>query len=153
MNLNFDEEKIERFRNQNILTIDYGTKVVGLASFCPGKDPFPMTYGRIIVKDDLQVISELKQVIEDEFFEVLILGLPLFTDGKESEMTQTVRNFGKLLEKEIGIEPILQDETLSSFEAEKRMQEDPRYNFKVDPKKIDEVAACIILEDFFKKHG
>lgn len=153
MNLNFAEQKIERFRNQNILAIDYGTKVVGLASFCPGKDPFPMTYGRIIVKDDFQIISELKQIIEDEFFEVLILGLPLFTDGKESEMTQTVRTFGKLIEKEIGIEPILQDETLSSFEAEKRMQEDPRYNFKVDPKKIDEVAACIILEDFFKKHG
>lgn len=153
MNLNFDKEKIERFRNKNILTIDYGTKVVGLASFCPGKDPFPMTYGRIIVKDDLQIISELKQIIEDEFFEVLILGLPLFTDGKESEMTQTVRLFGKLMEKEIGIEPIFQDETLSSFEAEKRMLEDPRYNFKIDPKKIDEVAACIILEDFFKKHG
>ncbi len=41
-----------------------------------------------------------------------------------------------------------QDESLSTFEAEERMRESPRYNFKVDKKQLDALAASIILEDF-----
>ena len=41
-----------------------------------------------------------------------------------------------------------QDEALSSAEARERIHESARYNFKVDPAKIDELAASIILEDF-----
>jgi putative holliday junction resolvase len=41
-----------------------------------------------------------------------------------------------------------QDAVLSSTEALERMPESARYNFKVDPAKIDELAVSIILEDF-----
>ena len=40
---------------------------------------------------------------------------------------------------------------MSSFEAENRMKNSPQYNFKIDLKHIDAVAASIILEDFMKK--
>ena len=43
-----------------------------------------------------------------------------------------------------------QDETLSSFEAEQRMINSPRFNFKIDKKQIDSLAASIILEDWIK---
>tara|TARA_R110002072_G_scaffold534_6_gene3862 strand:- start:39511 stop:39978 length:468 start_codon:yes stop_codon:yes gene_type:complete len=147
----YNNERIEHFKNRNILAVDYGTKVVGLASFCPGRDPFPLTYGRIVVKNTDQIIEDIQKIIKDELFEVIVLGLPLYKDGNESDMTREVKSFSSLLIERTGLELHLQDETLSSFEAEERMKEDPRYNFKVDMKKIDEVAACIILEDFFKK--
>ncbi|MCP4714144.1 MAG: pre-16S rRNA-processing nuclease YqgF, partial [Deltaproteobacteria bacterium] len=41
-----------------------------------------------------------------------------------------------------------QDESLSSFDAEERMLESPRYNFKIDPDQLDALAASIILEAF-----
>jgi putative Holliday junction resolvase len=121
---------------------------VGLASFAVGRDPYPLCHGRIIYGDDEQVISEVLDHISENAFDTLVLGLPLYTDGTESEMTKTVRNFAKNLEEKTQLPVILQDETLSSFEAEDRMKNSPQYNFKVDPKKIDELAASIILEDF-----
>lgn len=141
-------ENLEKFHGKHLLSIDYGTKVVGLASFAVGRDPFPLCHGRIIYRDDEQVIQEIQEHIEENVFDTLILGLPLFTDGMESEMTKTVRKFGEQLEKATGLKLYLQDETLSSFEAEDRMKNSPQYNFKVDLKKIDVLAASIILEDF-----
>lgn len=137
---------------KHILAIDYGTKVVGLASFAMGRDPYPLCFGRIIYESDEQVIQEIKSHIDENAFDFLVLGLPLFTDGTESEMTKTVREFAKKLEEQTSLPLQLQDETLSSYEAEDRMKNSPQYNFKVDPKKIDELAASIILEDFLASH-
>ena len=77
----------------------------------------------------------------------IILGVPYFTDGKPSEMTRRVLEFAKRLVASINIPLFTQDESLSTFEAEERMKNDPKYNFAVDPKKIDEVAATIIIEE------
>ncbi|MFT6068219.1 MAG: putative Holliday junction resolvase [Bacteriovoracaceae bacterium] len=138
----------EKFAGKHLLSIDYGTKVMGLASFHMGRDPYPLCFGRIIYESDEESIKEIQAHIEENAFDILILGLPLYTDGTESEMTKRVRGFGELLKQETSLRVYLQDETLSSFEAEDRMKNSPAYNFKVDMKKIDEVAASIILEDF-----
>ena len=61
---------------------------------------------------------------------------------------ETIEAFGQLLTQALKVPVYKQDETLSSFEAEERMRNSPRYNFKVDLSMIDSVAATIILEDF-----
>ena len=54
--------------------------------------------------------------------------------------------------KEVPRTPLfLQDETLSTFEAKERMKQLPQYNFKIDLKRVDELAASIILEAFLEK--
>lgn len=135
--------------NTKYLGIDYGEKVIGLATYQPGTDPFALIHGRIIVKNDQTTFSELKTITNDEAIDAIILGLPFYTDGKESDMTKKVRLFGEKLHQKINDIPLhFQDETLSSFEAEERMKNDPRYNFKVDPKMIDALSAVIIIESF-----
>lgn len=143
-----DPQNSEKFEGKHLLSIDYGTKVIGLASFNMGRDPYPLCFGRIIYRNDEESIKEIISHVNENAFDILILGLPLYTDGTESEMTKRVRAFGELLKSQSGLPLYLQDETLSSFEAEDRMKNSPAYNFKVDMKKIDEVAASIILEDF-----
>ena len=66
------------------------------------------------------------------------------------EATKNALNFISLLRSSLSLSVFEQDETLSTFEAESRMKESPRYNFKIDPKQIDALAASIILEDFVK---
>ena len=66
-------------------------------------------------------------------------------------MTKTIKQFAQKLESKVSIPMFLQDETLSTMEAEDRMKNDPRYNFQVDYSKIDAVAATIILEDFLNR--
>tara|TARA_R110000868_G_scaffold16687_10_gene74209 strand:- start:2455 stop:2916 length:462 start_codon:yes stop_codon:yes gene_type:complete len=151
--MSFEEyPRFEQFRGRSILAVDYGTKVTGLASWCPGREPFPQPYGKIIYKDEQQVCDEIKQIFDDEAIDVIIVGLPLYADGKDSEMTKRVRNFAALLTATIpSAELHFQDETLTSYEAQERMKNSPRYGFKVDPKQLDALSAAIILEDFIRK--
>ena len=138
--------------NKNILAIDYGTKVTGLAAFCPGRDPFPYPIGKINYRDDQSLIKEIEIYVNDQSSDIIVLGLPLRTDGSESEMTKKVQHFGKQLQQHFSAFTLFyQDEYLSSFEAQERMKRSPRYHFKVNPEEIDALAATIILEDFIKK--
>lgn len=139
----------QHFQGKTLLGIDYGTKVVGLALYCQGRDPFILLHGRILYQNDQQVISELKSICLDEGVDILVLGLPHFTDGKESQMTIKVKQFGQELQLAIPeLTLFYQDETLSTYEAEERMKNSPKFNFKVDPKQIDSLCASVILEDF-----
>ncbi len=147
----------QKFLKKKIIAIDYGTKVVGLAMFKVGDDPFPYPYSRIIYKGDLELIQEIKDLKGEEFFDIIILGIPYYTDGSSSSMTNHLLKFGELLKESFknfnDIDIFYQDETLSTNEAKSRMLNSPQYNFKIDLKEIDKVAATIILEDFIKANG
>ncbi len=144
-------KNFNKFKGLNILSIDYGTKVTGLACYCPGREPFPQARGRVIYKSDEQLIEELTYIVDEDFVEVIVLGIPYYLDGNESEMTKRVRAFQEKLKTQFpNIDIFEQDETLSSTAAEERMMNSPQFNFKIDPKRIDEVAATIILEDFMR---
>lgn len=136
---------------KHVLAIDYGRKFTGIATHRVSIDPIIIPYGRIAYKDDASLIGSIKEIIDEEFVEIVVLGIPHFTDGTESTMTKTVKEFGKLLEQSLELPLYYQDETLSTKEAEDRMSKDPRYNFQVDYSKIDAVAATIILEDFLNR--
>lgn len=140
----------QKFHNTHLMGIDYGQKFTGLATYKVGNDPYPLTYGRIQYQSDDQLIKEILPIIEDEFIETIIVGVPYFTDGTESKMTKTIKSFIEKLEKALEIPIFSVDETLTTFEAEERMKQDPRYNFQVDLKKIDELCAAIIIEEFLK---
>jgi putative Holliday junction resolvase len=140
---------MSQFNNVQILGIDYGEKVTGLSTYCPGRDPFPLLHGRIIVENNLKTVEELKSICDEELVDIIVLGLPFLTDGTESTMTKKVRDFGKMLEDALpNIKLYYQDETLSTYEASERMKNDPKFNFKVDPKSIDTLSAAIIIEAF-----
>ena len=148
----FNYKNFELYKGKSILAVDYGTKVTGLAQFCPGREPFPSPFGRIIYKSDEQVVQEIKQIVDDEVIDIIVLGLPSYEDGNESEMTKKVKAFGVILETQIkDIELNYQDETYSTYSAKERMMSSPQYNFQVDAKKLDAVAASIILEDFIRQ--
>jgi putative Holliday junction resolvase len=133
------------------MAIDFGLKVTGTAFFCPGRDPFPCMGQKIIYQSHLQTIKSLGQLIEDEGVEVLVLGIPYFVDGKESETTKLIKNFGEMLKVHFPkLDFFEQDETLTTKAAEERMLNSAQFNFKIDFTMIDCVAASIILEDFIR---
>lgn len=143
--------RFQQFLNMRILAIDFGTKVIGTAMFCPGRDPFPFAAEKIIYKSHEESIKTLKTLISNEDVEVVVIGVPFFVDGKESANTLFVRNFGQMLKSALNDQEFFeQDETLTTKTAEERMKNSPEFNFKVDPTKIDCVSATIILEDFIR---
>jgi putative holliday junction resolvase len=140
---------------KNILALDFGEKFIGVATYCVNRDPYPTPYGRIANKGTTVVVAELKKILEDEFIDLLVVGLPHLLDGKATTTTQKAQDFINLLSEHFALPIQPQDETLSTFEAESRMKSSPRYNFQVDYSQIDAVAASVILEDFIrrKKHN
>jgi putative Holliday junction resolvase len=136
---------------KTILAMDFGEKFIGIATFCVNRDPYPTPYGRIQNTGPEAVINQLKKIIEDEFVEEIVIGLPHLTDGKKTTTTQKAQNFINFIREYFALPIHEQDETLSTFEAESRMKNSPRYNFQVDLKQIDAVAASVILEDFIRR--
>ena len=145
---------LEKFKNKKILAIDFGTKITGLAMFCEGRDMSPYPYDSLKYVNDDKLISEILNIVKESSTDIAVLGVPKLLDGKETSMSKKIRDFGEKLGDELGLIPLfLQDESLSTFEAEERMRESPRYNFKVDKKQIDALAASIILEDFLSSES
>jgi putative Holliday junction resolvase len=140
-----------RLNLKNILAIDFGEKFIGVATFCVNRDPFPTPYGRIANTGKDAVIKELKKIIDDECTDIIVIGLPHLTDGKKTSTTEKAQNFVNFIREHFTLPIEEQDETLSTFEAESRMKNSPRYNFQVDLKQIDAVAASVILEDFIRR--
>ena len=143
---------MEKFKGKALLGVDFGEKVIGLATYKVGIEPFPLLHGRIIVEQTQDFFVDLLHIIDEEFIDMVIWGIPYFTDGTESDMTKRVRSLGEELRAKLpsGVELHFQDETLSTFEAEERMKNDPRFNFQVDLKKIDALSASIIIESFLQ---
>lgn len=136
---------------KTILAMDFGEKFIGLATYCVNRDPYPTPYGRIENKGWDFVKKELQKILDDEFIDLLVIGVPLLLDGKATSSTQRAKDFIQLVRNQFNLPLHEQDETLSTFEAESRMKSSPQYNFQVDYSKIDAVAASVILEDFIRQ--
>ncbi len=142
----------ELFKNKTILSIDFGEKVIGLGIFTPGREPFPISRGRIINTGLDTFFQELLTIIDDEAVEVIVFGIAYLTDGTETDKTKELKSICQSVREKFGdLEVIEQDETLTTVTAKERMLNSPEFNFSIDLKKIDEVSAIIILEDFIRR--
>jgi putative Holliday junction resolvase len=133
-----------------IMSLDYGDKYIGVATYCVNRDPYPTPYGRIANKGEDYILNEIKKLISDECVDIVVMGLPYLLDGKATPQTQKLEAFTQRLSSFLQLPVQTQDETLSTYEAESRMKNSPQYNFQVDYSQIDAVAASVILEDFIR---
>jgi len=65
------------FLGKKIMSIDYGEKYVGLATFIPGNDPYPLGFGRIRFIGQKKLISDLTNYVKSEAVDLLVLGIPI----------------------------------------------------------------------------
>lgn len=125
---------------QKILSIDFGSKRVGLAEADDNLIAFaidPITY-----TDYNKMLSEIITLINVEGYSKLIIGLPLGYEYKETQMSKVVRSFATDLKKELGgaYEIIFWNEVLTSEMAKKNLQG--------TKKSVDSEAARIILQEY-----
>lgn len=76
-----------------------------------------------------------------------IVGLPRRLSGEEHEQTREARRFADDLGRLSGLQVYLQDERLSSVEAEERLSARER-DWRARKRKLDAAAAAVILQDF-----
>jgi putative Holliday junction resolvase len=77
----------------------------------------------------------------------IVVGFPRRLNGDETDQSTICREFAAALGTVTGLDVRLQDERLSSREAEALLARDER-DWRERKKKIDAVAAAIILQDY-----
>jgi putative Holliday junction resolvase len=128
------------------LAIDYGAKRTGLAVCDAGeKVVSPLA----VLQGQKNLIEKIRQTVATENIEAIVLGLPLNMDGSEGPQAQRVRTFAGQLSRQIGIPVHFQDERLSSFGAEEKLQEFGLSRGK-RRERLDALAAAEILQTFLE---
>lgn len=120
-----------------IVALDIGSKRVGVA-LSPSDVAIPVPIG---VWERSSAEKNLLELITERGVNIVVVGLPLSIDGKETAQSEKVRNFCKRIEKRAsGVKIAFVDEYLTSEEAK---------NSGGDVRHIDALAALEILKSYF----
>ena len=84
---------------------------------------------------------------EEDGVSALVVGLPCRLDGSANDMTARVRVFAEELGRLTGLPVTLQDERLTSVEAESRLAVREK-DWRKRKAKLDAASAAIILQDY-----
>jgi len=95
-----------------------------------------------------RAVAELERLAaEEDGLASLVVGLPRRLDGSPSEMTPRVEAFAAALGARTALPVVLQDERLTSREAESRLALREK-DWRARKKQLDAAAAAIILQDY-----
>jgi putative Holliday junction resolvase len=129
-----------------VISVDYGTKSIGLA-IC---DELQLTVRPLttIRHPELnQAAERIGKLAEEYEAETLVVGLPLNMDGSRGQAVANVDKFIADLQPHISIPVVTIDERLTSFEADQILRE-MGVSLKERKAKSDEYAAVLILQDY-----
>ncbi len=134
-----------------ILGLDLGTKTLGI-SISDNLELIASKYKTIEFKNEdyNEAKDKLKEVIDEFNVKTVVLGLPKNMDNTMGFASERSLNFKKILEEELNLNVILQDERLSSVEANNIMIKN-NTSRKKRKKSVDSLAAVIILQSYLDK--
>ena len=89
---------------------------------------------------------------EEDGVASIVVGLPRHLDGTPTDMTPRVEQFARQLEARTALPVVLQDERLSSREAESRLALREK-DWRVRKARLDAAAAAVILQDYLDSHA
>jgi len=134
------------------LGIDYGERRIGLAlSDATGLLASPwkqITNDGHLASAAQRLALEVKALAgEPDGLDAIVIGLPRRLNGDDNDQTPRVRILVELLAGETAIPITLQDERLSSHEADEWLAR-REHDWRKRKQQVDAVAAAIILQDF-----
>lgn len=136
------------------LGIDLGARRVGLAvSDVTGTLARPLkTLQCTDAGDALDQVTRAMAELEDDGVAAVVVGLPRRLDGTASDETARVETFADALRRRTPVPIVLQDERLTSREAESRLALRER-DWRRRKQVLDAAAAAIILQDYLDQLG
>jgi len=135
-----------------VLGIDYGLRRIGLAlsdATATLASPWRLVQRPPSEAETLRMmIKEIDTLArDDDGLEAVIVGWPRRLDGTPTDQTKIVETFASALKAKIAVPVVLQDERLSSREAESRLAtREP--DWRKRKAKLDAAAAAVILQDY-----
>ena len=129
-----------------IMALDVGTKRIGVAL---------SDYLQVIAnpctciqrEPEQKAIEEITKIAKENSVEKIVVGVPYNMDGTLGFQGENCIEFSQKL---IGFDIILEDERLTSEEAEERLKS-RKVDFRKNKGLVDIESACIILEQYLGK--
>ena len=99
-----------------------------------------------------ELLNKLDKIVEDRHVDVFVLGNPLNLNGSISVRSEMTFEFKGILEERYKKEVVMQDERLSTVEANRMLisNDTRRKNRK---KVVDKIAATIILQSYLDRRN
>jgi putative Holliday junction resolvase len=135
-----------------VLGIDYGARRIGLAlsdATATLASPWRMLQRPPSEAETLRMlVAEITALTtEDDGLEAVVVGWPRRLDGSPTDLTPIVETFVRALQTQLEVPVALQDERLSSTEAEARLARRER-DWRKRKQQLDAAAAAVILQDY-----
>ena len=142
-----------------VLGVDYGARRLGLAlsdhtaslarpwrTITAGSTPRASAelVARIITAEAADDFSDADGI------QNVVVGLPRRLNGEDTDQTQPARDFAAALQDVSGLPVVLQDERLSSREAESRLAIKEK-DWRRRKERLDAAAAAVILQDYLDR--
>ena len=134
------------------LGIDYGFRRIGLA-LSDATGLLARAWKTVErIGNPSQVAAALAREIdalsgEDDGLVAVVMGLPLRLNGDPTDATPTVRAVADRLRELVAVPVVLQDERLSSHEAESLLAQREK-DWRKRKAMLDAAAAAVILQDY-----
>lgn len=136
MPVNSQEQVIE------VLGLDVGESRTGIArANSMAKLPQP-----VAVVTSIDALHKIVIIAKENAASLLVIGMPLQPDGQEAQQAKMVREFANQLFDILPLPQVFIDETYSTLEADEYLKQ----NKRTDGQNNDDIAACIVLERYFK---
>lgn len=132
------------------LGLDLGSRTLGVAI---SDVTHTIATSYIVIRHNEEydrLLDDVEKIVKDEHIEKIVLGFPKNMNNTIGPKGELSLEFKKKLEQKLNIEVILQDERLTTKEAESVLiKNNTRRNKR--RKVIDKLAATIILQSYLDK--
>ncbi len=130
------------------MAIDYGVRRTGIAV----TDSLKLIANGLTTVETRGLMDFLKTYVEKEDVELIVVGLPRQTNGRESDNLPRVRSFVGRLRKSLPGMPVeWWDERYTSVMAHRTMLESGiSRKARQNKALVDEISACIILQGYME---
>ena len=134
------------------LGLDLGSRTLGCA-ISDKSGIFAHSYKIIRHNEEYKrLLKEVKEIVELEKIEAIVLGYPKNMDNSIGYKAELSIKFKEELEKTLDLPVFLQDERLTTKEAQDILISNDTSR-KKRKKVIDSMAACIILQSYLDKEN
>jgi len=132
-----------------ILSIDYGSKRVGLAvSDSKGVVASPLKVLTVTEKRTMSfIVGDIKDICQEYGIKTILIGKPQTFEPTHEQTERKIKKFVDLVEKHIDIPIIRYDESYSTTIAQNLLQSLGQSS-KSYRHKIDMIAATVFLQEF-----
>ena len=148
---------LEEFKKKHsdkcrLIGLDLGSKRIGI-SICDEKQLIATPLKTINKNSLIELIDELKKIINENDIKGVVIGNPLNMDGSVGTRAKEVDAFAQTLEKRFGLPVHKVDERLTTHAAKEEILAVHGRRPERSSGELDSAAATLILRDFLEERS